>query len=735
MLVIRQYFPVLKLNKKLTPNNFKIAFVIKKLFLLMTLSCTIFICSQKLSDKLTEDSHSRAEQIIRKTIKAFKSNSPLQLDEYSYKSYDKFSLDMHPDSISQYQFLLKQESAVTIRPSKKFSFKKHLENHKLIIWERMQQISYSKKSGKKIQILDNKLSGTNVPIMDMFVIQNNRNKLPEILNEKEKKLHRFYLTDTVDIDHRSTYIIKYEYIDENKKSSQNYYNGLFFIDADTFGIKRFVYNSDSTGESYYVANYKYINEKWFLEEEDLRLKTYRVKLNHKKNRFGIYAFMKSKYYDFENTALPPAKGYTYSLENTSGNLLKSHRFFSLNNREKQTYKALDSLRLKYNLDRKTHFVNGLISGVIRIGKLDFDPLEIINFNDYEGLRLGSMVKTNSLFNPRISPDVQFSYGLRDRKMNFRLGIDYKRRLDRNAVFRLSYYNSIMTSGDFSRKFWNFKMRTSNFGNNFNNDKFYLQKGFGFSYQEDVTNSLSLQLEIKSNIEKALFDYEFMNSGKAFYNNSTIFSLKYSPNTTNVMTYDGKSIVDQGYPELYFNWEQGYRNLGGKLSYGRFDVLFIHQLQSLLGTSRIKIFGGLVTGKTPIWHLFTVNGLASSERRLNFNVTSFLGFSTLTGGEFFTDKFAGIYFAQELPWYFRVLGKNMSSIDIVYRGHIGNLSNKNSHNYPVKTLDHLYQEVGLECNNFLSTPFDLGLFYRVGYYNTPLFLNNFGLQIKLNFLKF
>ncbi|STD03753.1 Uncharacterised protein [Chryseobacterium carnipullorum] len=50
-------------------------------------------------------------------------------------------------------------------------------------------------------------------------------------------------------------------------------------------------------------------------------------------------------------------------------------------------------------------------------------------------------------------------------------------------------------------------------------------------------------------------------------------------------------------------------------------------------------------------------------------------------------------------------------------------------------DHLYQEVGLEWNNFLSTYFNLGLFYRVGYYTTPNFKQNFAIQFKLKVLEF
>lgn len=679
--------------------------------------------------------NTEALKILRRTVVDFKKNSPSDLDAYQYKSYDKFSIDIHPDSVIQYRNSLLKDAVFLKRSSHKFSSKRLMLNNKLLVWERLQEIEYQKGKGEKIIVLDNKLSGTNVPIMEMFVMQNNRNKIPDLLEEKERKLHHFELIDSIQLDKRLTYVIHYQYKDLNKKSKRKNYNGKIYIDADTFGIRRLDYFADQRGTSFYRANWVYLFGKWFLETEDLTLKIYRAKTDGKKKKFGVYSFINTRYFDFKENSEKNFKGYTYEVKHTEGKLIDSLRNFPLLEREKSSYTALNQLKGKYKFDKKIHFVNGLIAGMIRIGKLDFDPLELINFNDYEGLRVGALVKTNYLLNKYISPDLQLAYGSRDKKWKYRFGVDIRTRLDKNALFRASYFNTIGTSGDFSRKFWNFKMRTMNYGNNFSNSKYFSSEGFSVSYLEDITNCLTVALELKGSKESALFNYDFSGQGKNFKNLSSHFTFKYSPNTTNVMTYDGKSIVDQGYPELYFNWEQGYRNFGGKLSYGRFDLLFIQQSKSIIGNTAVKLYGGLVTGKTPIWHLYTVNGLASSTESLNFSVTSFLGFATLPGGEFYTDRFAGVYLSHELPWYFRFIGKSTSSIDVVYRGNIGNLKNNKGYHYPIKTLDRLYQEIGLEWNKVFSSPFNLGFFYRVGYYNTPSFMNNFGVQLKLDLLKF
>jgi hypothetical protein len=73
--------------------------------------------------------------------------------------------------------------------------------------------------------------------------------------------------------------------------------------------------------------------------------------------------------------------------------------------------------------------------------------------------------------------------------------------------------------------------------------------------------------------------------------------------------------------------------------------------------------------------------------------------------------------------------------MVYRGITGDMKNTAIHDFEFEKLNNFYQEIGLEANNFLGSPFNLGFFYRVGHYATPAFKENFAIQLKLNFLGF
>ncbi|WP_185113216.1 MULTISPECIES: hypothetical protein [unclassified Chryseobacterium] len=706
---------------------------------------------------LENKSDGRALEILRKADQLYKSNSPRSLDSYSYKAYEKVSLDIDQDSISNFkeafnnnlQFLNKKK-----RDSlNDISARQIFARSKLFLWERAQEFNYSKKYGEKVYILDNRISGLKQPINELITLQSNRNKIPNQITQENRSLYHFFLSDTIEIDGRKTFVINFREVSYRKPVNKRKFTGTVYIDTETYGIKKIESLSKDNDGSKISSTWKYYNSKWFLAEERVKLEMSRMVLEEDaesekaaekrgqkriRKSFGTYAYLFAEYFDFQSPVEQNKsnfKGYTYSLKNTDGETLDQYRTRPLSDREMRTYKTIDSLGKIYRIDSKAKFVTGLINGQIRVNSLDFDVGEVVNYNLYEGLRLGLKAKVNENFDAYVSPDYYVAYGFKDDSWKYGLGIDFKTTLDKNSFFRIEYTDDVFASGEFHRRLWNFKMRMMNYGNNINNDRYYHYKGVSLSYLNDVSNGLTLAFAARRNYEEARFKYNFLNEGSGFRNFNTLFTLKYSPNSTNIMTPQGKSIVEQKYPELYFNFEKSFNAFGGDFSYTRFDALFIHNFKTLIGTTGFRLYGGMVFGDAPIWKNFTMNGMASNSRDLNFNLTSFLGFATLEGGKYYNDRFFAYYFTHQLPWYFKSFGQNVSSVDLVLRGTLGDMKRPQNHQFEFQQLDKLYQEVGLEWNNFLSSYFNLGLFYRVGYYTTGNFKENFALQFKLKLLQF
>lgn len=619
-----------------------------------------------------------------------------------------------------------------------------MKQSKLFLWERASEYLFSQKYGEKINILDNRVSGLQQPIYEMMALRTNRDRIPREIREENRSLYRFFLTDTIEIEGRKNFVIRFRRAGNKKPNERRKFNGYLYIDTETFGLKK-IESTDKKNEGSITSIWKPINNKWFLSKENFKIKIGYTSFEDKKEsdkkntpKFGNYAYVKADYFDFKTPIEEKKKdfeGYTMSVKNSDGSILQNFRTDSLTTREKTTYEKIDSVGKKYKIDQRIGALTTLIRGKIRVGKVDFDATEIFNYNEYEGVRLGLDMKLNEKFNRYISPDIYFAYGFKDHTWKFGAGIDVRTSLEKNSFFRAEYYNDVAASGRFSENMWNFKMKIMNAGVDLHNSRFYHFDGFRISYENDISNSLTMRISAKKDNEEAGFSYDYRNLGNRFQNFATQLSLKYSPNSKNIMTPAGKITYEQNYPEIYLNYEQALKTFDGDFDYSRFDVLFQHRFKTKLGVTGIRLYGGLVSENAPIWHQFSIDGLAGENKKLNFNLTSYLGFATMQGGKYFNDKFFGYYFTHRIPVYFTFIGKRSSSFDVVYKAVTGDMKNPQHHNFNFRKLDHLYQEIGLEYNHFLGTPFNLGFFYRIGHYATKDFSENFGLQLKLNFLGF
>lgn len=714
---------------------------------------------------LSDKSDPRALEILRKVNDNYDQNSPKSLQSYSFKSYEKISLDLDEDSIKAYNsFVENRIDSIKNLPQREMkaeekkdslesvNIMKLMGTSKMFLWERASEFIYSDQRGEKINILDNKISGMKEPIYELIAFRSNRSDVPKEIKEENRNLYRFFLTDSIEIDGRQNYVIRFREVGYKKIQNNRKFNGYLYVDKESYALKKIESNSKVKTDGSITSIWKPIDGKWFLVKENYKLKMGSAAFNldgskdekereenkKLKKKFGTYAFATADYFDFKsNPETDPKnfKGYSINIKNTDGSTINQYRTEELSERDATTYTKIDSLSNKYKLNQKAKALAGLIRGKLRLGMVDFDLSKIIGYNKYEHFRLGAGAKLNERFNKYISPDAYFAYGIYDKDFKFGAGVDIRTTLEKNSYFRVEYFDDVMAAGRFSENLWNFRMKLMNSGVAINNNIFNGYRGFKVSYENDLTNGLTLSISAKKTTEEALFDYNFKNLGREFDISSTTITLKYSPNSKNIMTSQGKYTYDQQFPEFYFNYEQGYKTLGGDLNFSRIDALISHNFKTKIGVTGVRLYGGLITGEAPIWKNFSMNGLGNSKAGFNFNLTSYLGFATMQGGQYYSDKFVGTYITHRIPWYFKSIGKNVSSFDLIYRGIIGDMKNPEFHQFEFQNLNHLYNEVGLEWNNFLSSQFNLGFFYRVGHYNTPGFKDNFAVQFKFKILGF
>ena len=712
---------------------------------------------------ITDKSDAKALQLLDEVNKRFKENSPKSLESYQFTGYSKLSIDVDRDSVQIFKaFLEKRKDSLTKlkrdfkqkEKKKKDSligedFTETMQQSQMFLWEKASKYKFSQKYGDTTVIEDNRMSGFQNPIYEFLAVNvSNLNRVPRQISPENRKIYNYYMADTISLEGRKTYVIKFKEINNKLRQNPRKFNGKIYIDSENFALKKIESNSKKANEGNVISVWKPINNKWFLDYEELKIKAgsqdYTVvkKDSAKKGeksqaivkKFGNYLYVKNNFFDFKiNPELPSEElsGYSLEIKNTDGKLLSQYRTDSLSQREEATYVKIDQFVQKNNFDKKISFITNLLKGNLRYKMIDIDLNRLFEVNRYEGVRLGAGIKLNEKFSSTFSPDFYFGYGFRDHTWKYGGGIDVKLSQKRTSILRLEYINDVFAAGRLSKTFWDNAMKTPDIGLDIYNLNYYKSEQFGISYTYDLSNSLSAKLIASKEQQNALFPYQYKNMGNSFENFNTSLSLKYSPNDKNLMTPAGKYTYEKGFPQIFVNFEIGSEMFGGQLNYQRIDALAIHQFRNKMGITNIKLFGGFSNGTAPIWKNFEITGQTNTNGNLRskINTPSMLGFVTMPSGVFYTDRFVALQVSQLLPFQFKFGGKRTSSIQIEYQAAIGNHSNPSDHKFNFQVLNRPYQEIGFVWNRFLGTSLGVGASYRLGHYQTSEFKDNIGIQLK------
>lgn len=718
---------------------------------------------------ITDKSDARALKILDELNKRFKENSPKSLESYQFTGYSKLSIDVDRDSVEAYKgFMAKRNDSLaqvkkTVKTDKKTKdslrdqeFTNTLSSSQMFLWEKATRYLYAEKYGEKTVIEDNRMSGFQNPLYEFLSVNvSNLNRLPRPVSPENRKIYRYYLSDSIQLDGRLTYVVKYKEINNKTRQNPRKFNGYIYVDAENYALKKIESNSKKLNEGNVVSVWKPINNKWFLDYEDLRIRLGDMSFDTAKKdstkagekpksvakKFGNYLYVKNRFYDFQTNTPQKAEDYkSYALEvkNADGKKLQQYRTDSLTAREGGTYQKLDSFVQKYNFDKRISLFTNLLKGNLRYRKVDFDLSRILDYNKQEGIRLGVGAKLNETFSKNFSPDAYFGYGFKDHKWKYGAGIDVILSKKRTSIIRLETMDDVFAIGRLRRSFMNAALKYVGAELDLNNFNFYRQRHWAGSYTYDFSNSLSAKIILSREIQNALFAYQYRNLGNEFTNFNTTLSLKYAPKDKNMMTPAGKYTFERGFPYFFLNYERGSEFLGGKLDYHRIDASAIHQFRNKLGTTSLKLFGGLSSGTAPIWKNFEITGQMNGVGGRwvqNYSTISNIGMVTMPSGTYYADRFLALQVSQLLPFQFKTLGKRFSTLQLEYQSAIGGFRNPQDHQFGFKVLNRYYHETGLLWNKFLGTNLDVGFSYRLGHYQTSEFKNNFGIQLRLSSFRF
>lgn len=430
-------------------------------------------------------------------------------------------------------------------------------------------------------------------------------------------------------------------------------------------------------------------------------------------------------------------------------LLKKYRNDTLDKKEEVTYTFIDSLGKAENLDRRLRIFSTLISGKIPIYYIDLELDKIVNYNEYEGFRLGLGAHTNSRFSRWFKTGGYFAYGFGDKVWKY----GYDASITLNNVYNLKayggYFFDITETGGVNK--FIVEPRGLLIANNYRglfieqfdqNSEFY----GGFTY--DPVPTVNTKLEYRRQNMLTIGDYRFIHNldeniiENGFTFHEVTFGLRYSPNEKVLEAAEyGRITLNDPSPVIYADISKNIPTLGGDdFDYVKADVKINYIKKSLsYGRSIFEIQGGKVWGIVPFSKLYAgeSNGITTTDffKRANA-IADRSSFETMRFNEFLNSAYVHLMFRQDFRATLFKRGNFAPHIEVVTRAMWGILENSERHlNTNVQDVPKGYYESGLELNKLLKFNFvalGLGTYYRYGPYSLPETLDNFTIKLTSKF---
>lgn len=685
-----------------------------------------------------------ANRIIKKVFENRDLNNPEKMKSFSFTSYNKmiFTFEKNatniPDSITY----------------KKTKLEKKLEKHHLLVLETINEKQFIQPDKYNEKIVASKVSGFNDPLFsliasqvqsfsfykDFFGILDKMYLNP--ISKGSTKKYLFILEDTLYNEQNDTiFIISYR---PRKGKTFDGLKGFLHINTNKYAIQSVIAEPLEKDQGMGITiqqNCEFVNnEQWFPKELITKIvregalssqpEDYDMIVKGRSYISDINLNPELNKKDFNNIELKVLE----DANKKPDEYWETQRTQSLSEIEIETYRIIDSISKAENLEQKLAGLEAFMSGNIPYKCFDFPLNKIMDYNNYEGFRLGLGIMTNNKISKHFSIGGYFGYGFKDKAWKY--GGDLILNLHENSESKLhfSYSNDLIEKSGYNF-FEKPNLTTTEIYRKYMIENMDLIEKYEASF-----SLLSLQY-LRTNIffnqsfitptDEYCFGENLTNSTNEFTFNEIGFQLRYAYNEKYMKTLRAKYSLGTNYPILFGNIIQGVNWLDGEYEYTKYEAKITKSFRTKsLGKTRIALVGGLVAGNVPISKLYNGHGSYQS-----FSIEAENSFGTMRMGEFYSDRFFSVFIKHDFGNLLFRTGKFSPKFALVHNYGIGTISNKDNHftNVPLESIDKGYYECGLLINNILNQSFlgyGFGIFYRYGPYSFTNTADNFSYKLSL-----
>jgi hypothetical protein len=716
-----------------------------------------------------------AVTIIEKVLQNKFTNDPeRKLKSFVFKGYNKLVITANPDSINgnlDSVFVTKRGIRKLVKiDSTDFIFKKVIRKQHIYQTEKISKFQFDGTHFKET-VEATKMAGFKKPIYELiglklqsFSVYNNdydllENTYKSPLGKDALKNYSFTILDTLSLQNRNVYLILFS---NKTKNNEDGLHGVLYIDIENYALAKAILRVKniidvaSTHEYHYYADEKL----WFPRSKTFKI----IKGNNDENvkiLGGQIQFQANTYDDFLQSREKVTSDFVYLISSSAyfepefnksvaisrpslaiqvkDDAVEKDSLFWQNNRKStldlrgiETYKSLDSIVYKRNIERKLFIGRRILNGFVPVSILDVDLRYLAKYNNYEGFRLGFGGVTNEKLSSIFKLDGYVAYGTKDEQIKYKYGASLRIGKASNTWIGGSYTDDLreIASTEFAidkRTFKVYDPRPINVST-FHNYK----QVRGFIETKIIPKTESIWELSQTKVAPSL-NYFFNSNGQLFdsFTLTTLMaSLQWNPFSDFMLTPSGRLEIEKEYPKFTFQVTKSLPGLvGNDFNYTKFDVRIEFQKKYING-QKTALYSemGYGIGDIPLTHLYNMSPNNITKDRLLQRII-FAGknsFETMFFNEFFSSHYA---FFQIKHGFKRVtlFKKVKPSLVMVSRVGWGTMEHPEQHigiNY--KTLEKGYLESGIELNQIFKG-FGISGFFRYGPNRLPKLEDNIAIK--------
>jgi len=672
-----------------------------------------------------------AHRIIKKTIENRKINDPENISSFSYTSYDKMIFTADIDSLN---------SPDTKTDTADRDIKDFLDEQHFFLMETVAKRKFLAPDKSYQKVIANRVSGFKDPLFVFLISQMqsfsfykplisifDKNYINPISNGSLNK-YLFLLEDTTYYNNDTVFIISFR---PGKNKNFDGLKGLLYINTHGFAIQNVIAepSDDESGIGIKIQQmYELVDgEVWFPVQLNTDLTFNNITANsykfigqgksYLKDIVLNEEFVKREFSNIEIDIDPDAAFRKDDYWN-------EYRIDSLNQKEVNTYRVIDSIGKEYNFDKKAKTFEALMTGRIPWGIIDIDINRFLRYNEHEGFYLGLGLHTNDRLSQRFKIGGYWGYGFRDKSSKY--GGDLQLNLHKNSELsvKLTYFSDVTESGAIE-----YYDRSKQLYSNETLREFLIQR-------MDRTEMRKIELYVRAFMylkmdigfsqsrKDPTYDYYFGNTEKnvtikvnEFNFTELSLGFRYAYREKFIKNTKKKISLGTNYPIVRLRYSRGFDNiLDGEYTYDRFDLSITKSVYiRYFGRSSFVLHSGYVNGNIPATNIYNGHG---SYR--NFTILAPSSFATMRMNEFLVSKYISLFYMHNFGNLLLKTRLFKPEIVLAANAGFGWLDYPESHyGISVKTFEGGYYETGLLLNKIIDLSFyniGAGVYYRLGPYS-------------------